>query len=101
MSKNKVTIISLLAGLTVALMLSPFASSWPDGLEKVAEKKGFLAKGEHAVFISPVPDYAMPGVKHEGLATSLAGVLGVLLVFGVGWGVERVLTRRRKVNQGL
>jgi cobalt/nickel transport protein len=101
MNKTKVIVVSLLAGLAVALILSPFASSWPDGLEKVAENKGFSSKGEHATIKSPVPDYAMPGIKHQGLATSLAGVLGVLLVFGVGWGVERVLAGRKKVNQGL
>ncbi|MDI6739863.1 MAG: PDGLE domain-containing protein [Candidatus Edwardsbacteria bacterium] len=94
MNKRTATLISLLAGLAVALILSPFASPWPDGLEKVAENKGFLEKGEHSVLSSPIPDYAMPGVKHEGLATSLAGVLGVLLIFGTGWGLQALLARK-------
>jgi cobalt/nickel transport protein len=38
--------IGLGASLLVALFLSPFASSSPDGLEKVAETGGFKEKGE-------------------------------------------------------
>lgn len=94
MKKRSVILISLLAGLAVALILSPFASPWPDGLEKIAENKGFREKGEHSVFSSPIADYAMPGVKHEGLATALAGVLGVLVVFGAGWGLQALLARK-------
>jgi cobalt/nickel transport protein len=95
MNKRPVILISLLAGLAVALLLSPFASPWPDGLEKVAEKRGFLDKGEHSVLNTPIADYAIPGVKHEGLATALAGVLGVLVVFGTGWGLQTLLARKK------
>lgn len=95
MKKRTVILISLLAGLAVALLLSPFASPWPDGLETVAEKKGFLEKGGHSVLSSPIADYVMPGVKHEGLATAFAGVLGVLVVFGTGWGLQALLIRKR------
>jgi cobalt/nickel transport system permease protein len=89
------------AGLGVAVLLgalaSPFASSFPDGLEKVAEKAGFLhrADGRPVWGSSPLPDYAVPGVKAEGLATGLAGAAGTAAVFAVGFLVLRLLRRRR------
>ena len=93
--KKKEIIIGLLAALFLAFIVSPFASSWPDGLEKVAEDKGFLERGEvEPVFSSPIPDYTWPGVKNERLATSMAGVVGTLIVFGAGYGLALLLRRK-------
>jgi len=87
-------IIGLGAALLLALALSPFASPWPDGLEKVAEQKGFLAKGERPpVLKAPVPDYAWPGVKNERHATRIAGAVGTLVTFGVAWGAAALMRR--------
>ena len=76
----------IIAGLSLAiflaLFLSPFASSYPDGLEKVAEKLGFIDR-ENAHLNSPLPDYTLPFVKNEKLSTSLAGVIGTILVFAI------------------
>ncbi|MDD5347253.1 MAG: PDGLE domain-containing protein [Candidatus Omnitrophica bacterium] len=81
--------------LLLALVLSPFASPWPDGLERVAEDKGFLEKGEVAPALSsPVPDYAWPGVKDEKAATASAGILGTLVVFGAGWGLAGLIKKK-------
>ncbi len=89
----------LLAAVLLALLLSPFASPWPDGLERVAENKGFLEKSEvKPALRSPVPDYLMPGIKNERLATAVAGVLGTLLVFAAGW-VTALLLRRIAKNR--
>ena len=38
---------------------------------------------------SPIPDYALPGVRRQGLATALAGLFGTLLVFGSGYLLAR------------
>jgi cobalt/nickel transport protein len=82
----------LLAALILAFFISPFASSSPDGLEKVAEDKGFLEKGEVAPAVtSPMPDYAWPGVNRESLATGLAGIFGTLLVFGTAYGIGTIV----------
>jgi len=73
------------AGLVIAVVLavaSPLASSHPDGLEWVAEQKGFL-DAARAPFYEIIPDYVLPGISNEALATILAGVVGLLLVFGV------------------
>ncbi|HNQ50864.1 MAG TPA: PDGLE domain-containing protein [Candidatus Omnitrophota bacterium] len=94
MNKKEI-LFGLLAALFLAMALSPFASSFPDGLERVAEDKGFLEKGEaEPVVASPVPDYSWPGVKSEKLATSAAGVAGTLLVFGAACGFGALLKKK-------
>lgn len=75
----------LIGGIGIALLLailSPLASSNPDGLEKVAEDLGFLSKGQGPLY-NIIPDYVFPGIHDEKLATIIAGVLGVLLIASV------------------
>lgn len=94
---RKIILAGLFIAVAIALFLSPFASQSPDGLEKVAEDKGFLHKGEgQEVFSAPIPDYTMPGVKQEGIATSLAGLIGTLLVFAVAYGLGYSLRKGAK-----
>lgn len=89
------TLKVFIAAIIVAACLSPFASSFPDGLERVAGDKGFLNKGEgKEVIASPIPDYAFPGVRNEVLATSTAGVLGTLLTFGAAYGLGKMVRKR-------
>ena len=89
---KKEYIAGLFIALFLAAVLSPFASPWPDGLEKVAEDKGFIEKGEvKPTVTSPMPDYAIPGVKNEALATSAAGIIGTLIVFLAGCGLAAAL----------
>ncbi|MBU1912714.1 MAG: PDGLE domain-containing protein [Candidatus Omnitrophica bacterium] len=93
MNKRNI-IFGLLIALLLAILLSPFASPWPDGLEKVAEDKGFLEKGEvQPSFTSPIPDYSWPGIGSEKIATSMAGIIGTLIVFGMGYGVAALLKK--------
>jgi cobalt/nickel transport system permease protein len=73
------------AGLAIALLLaiaSPLASAYPDGLEWAAEQRGFLDAAQGPLY-KVIPDYVLPGVSNEALATILAGVFGTLLVLGV------------------
>ncbi len=94
MNKKEV-IFGLLAAVLLAVLISPFASSHPDGLERVAGDKGFLEKGEVTPALSsPVPGYAWPGVRNEKLATSLAGAAGTLAVFGLGYLMAAAVRKR-------
>lgn len=71
-----------IAGLAVALavvLLSPFASANPDGLERVAADLGFLDRGADAPY-TLIPDYTLPGLESPWLATIAAGIVGVLVV---------------------
>jgi len=93
---KKTVLIVLLAALAVAVLLSPFASSSPDGLERVAEDLGFIEKGEESMIKSPIPDYTFPGIKSEKVATALAGAVGTLLTFGAVYALGRAATRKKK-----
>jgi len=93
MDKN-MFLVGLLIALLLAIFLSPFASPWPDGLEKVAENKGFINLGEvQPVITSPIPDYVWPGIKSERLATSVAGLVGTLILCGSGLGLGYFLKK--------
>ena len=79
----------LLGGLLVAaglaLFVSGFASSSPDGLEKVAGDKGFLeAARDHLFADGPLADYTVRGIDNQRLSTGLSGLIGVLVTFGLG-----------------
>jgi cobalt/nickel transport system permease protein len=72
-------------GLAIAILLaiaSPLASQHPDGLEWVAEQQGFLDK-QQASSYEIIPDYTMPGIEDSNVATIAAGIVGVIIVFGV------------------
>lgn len=74
-----------IAGLMIALalaFLSPLASAYPDGLEAVAAQSGFLQQATDAPY-SIIPDYALPGISNEALATIIAGIIGVVIVLAV------------------
>jgi cobalt/nickel transport system permease protein len=81
---------SLLA--IVLAVLSPLASSHPDGLEWVAEQHGFLA-GIKEAFYNLMPDYVMPGINNPAIATIAAGILGAAIVFGIAYGIARAEKR--------
>ena len=88
---------ALAASLALAGLLSPFASTSPDGLERVAKDKGFIEKGKG----DPVwkwtflQDYVTPGIANRLIATASAGVIGTVIVFGCTYGIARVLKRKR------
>ncbi|WP_066635043.1 PDGLE domain-containing protein [Desulfolucanica intricata] len=94
---KKLLLASFVVALLVAALMSPFASSSPDGLERVAEDKGFLHKAEgQEVIKSPIPDYVFPGLKNEAVATSVAGVAGTVLTFGFLLVFGKILSKKTK-----
>ena len=94
MSRRALIVVGLLVTLVLAGGVSYFASSDPDGLNKVAADQGF-AKGEkkHASEDSPFAGYETSGVGNDALSGGLAGVVGVAVTFliagGVIWAVRR------------
>lgn len=97
----KLAVGGLLLALALAALVSPWASSAPDGLEKVAETAGFSAQGEEPPVwrLAPLPDYTVPGVEAEAVSTGLAGIIGTAAVFGLGFVLVK-LVGRRAVRQG-
>ena len=79
----------LALGLAVALILaffvSPYASSEPDGLEKVSIEEGFDDTArDHPLADAPLADYGVEGVDDARLSTGLAEIIGVAICFAVG-----------------
>ena len=83
--------IALLICLAIAF-ISPLASSSPDGLEKVAEDKGFMEEAVEAPY-ELITDYVLPGIENEALATILAGLIGTLVLFGAVCGLAWLIRR--------
>ncbi len=86
----------LLVAAALAFFVSPYASSSPDGLNKVAQDKGFDATAEeHALDDSPLAGYAVEGVENESISKGLSGIIGVALTFGVGMIIFGLVVRRK------
>jgi len=100
-AKRPVTLAGLVvAGLVVAVALaffvSPHASSQPDGLNKVAADHGIAARQRpHALQGAPTAGYAVKGIDDDRLSTGVAGVIGVAVVFGAGFGVFAIVRRSK------
>jgi len=95
MSRKRMLIVFAAVSGALAAFVSPFASKFPDGLEKVAGKLGFVDRGS-AVLSSPAPGYSMPGMTGERLSGSVAGVLGAGIVFLCAYLVGRLLSSARE-----
>jgi cobalt/nickel transport protein len=86
--------------LVIAILLSPFASKNPDGLDRVAQDLAFESKAQETTIAHKLPfaavfeEYAMRGVP-EAVATPLAGLTGTLATFGLAWTLGKVMVRRR------
>ncbi|MBR8832258.1 MAG: hypothetical protein N5P05_003510 [Chroococcopsis gigantea SAG 12.99] len=99
---NRIFILSGLgAALAVAVFLSPFASTNPDGLDRVSQDLKFHHKEAEKPLATKLPfahifdGYALRGVP-EGVATPLAGLLGTLATFGIAWGIGKMATGKSK-----
>ena len=93
--QSKFLIAGFVLSLVLAGVVSNFASSNPDGLEKVAEDIGFLDSAkDHTYADGPLADYGVKGIENERLSTGTAGVIGVIATAGVSTGLFFVLRRK-------
>lgn len=88
----------VLAGLALAaalaFLVSPQASSEPDGLNRVAIDEGFAdEESNHALDDSPTAGYETRGVDDDRLSTGVAGLIGVGVTFAVAGGLLLVVRR--------
>jgi ABC-type transporter Mla subunit MlaD len=86
----------LLVALVLAFFVSRYASSSPDGLNKVAIDQGFADQEvEHATAEGPLAGYGVKGVDDEGLSTGLSGIIGVAICFGLGLVLFVIFSNRK------
>jgi cobalt/nickel transport protein len=84
--------------LLVAIFLSPWASSHPDGLDRVSQDHNFAERATEDTLARRLPfyamfdEYALRGVP-SAVATPFAGLLGTLATFGLAWGAGKLLVK--------
>ena len=96
MSKNrKFYIGGFIVSLFLAGVVSFYASSSPDGLEKVAEDIGFIETAKentnNDVILS---DYGVKGIDNPRLSTGAAGVIGVIATGAISTGFFLLIRRK-------
>jgi cobalt/nickel transport system permease protein len=87
----------ILTGVLITLavvLLSPFASASPDGLERVASDIGFLNTAQSASY-QVIPDYTIPFLGETPISTIVAGVIGVIVVLAIAFVTGRSLQSRK------
>jgi cobalt/nickel transport system permease protein len=87
-------LLSLAVAVALALMLSPLASSLPDGLEWVAARYHLFLPSV-AGFEGLVSGYVLPNVDHPYVTRVLAGMVGAAVVFSFAWLLARQFKRPR------
>jgi len=117
-SGRKAKDVVIVAGITIALALAIiapyYASTYPDGLDStflsaygakdvttvhIDEAKAVSAEGAVAEktgntfsWQAPLPDYAIPGMDKPGEAMAI--IFGVLVLFALGFGISRFISRK-------
>ena len=98
MRKNIWLLVSI---LFITGVLSSFASSSPDGLERVAKDVGFAELENPHSIPTVMSDYSLAWIPSNFLATSTAGLIGA----GLTWLFITIIcqylkkTKRRKENE--
>jgi cobalt/nickel transport protein len=117
-NSQKAKDILIITGITIALAITIFApyyaSTYPDGLDstflsaygvkevstvhidesKVGPAKAAVADttGNTFAWQAPLPDYSLPGFDKPGEVLAL--LFGVLVLFVLGFGISRFITRK-------
>ncbi|MFE4665134.1 energy-coupling factor ABC transporter permease [Streptomyces sp. NPDC056716] len=95
-SRRSLWIGGLVTSVVLAGFVSFYASANPDGLERVAEDKGFADSAEeHANADSPLADYGIQNIDNARLSGGLAGVIGVGATVVAGSAIFWAVRRRR------
>lgn len=91
--------VGVAVALALAFFLSPYASSQPDGLNKVAIDQGFDKQEQpHALEGLPTAGYGMRGIESDRLSTGLAGLIGVGVTFAIGLGLFALVRATRRTS---
>jgi len=91
-------IVGLGIALLIGVFLSPFASSDPDGLDRVSQDLQFEDRAVEDAPAGKLPfaqvfdEYALKGVP-EAVATPLAGLVGTLATFGLALAIGKLVVK--------
>ncbi|MBM3746720.1 MAG: cobalt transporter [Acidobacteria bacterium] len=82
-----------LAAVLLAAVGVLFASTYPDGLEKMAQALG-LEEHARALYSTPLADYSLRWLGSSWTAQAVAGLLGLTVIFGLLILLGRMFARR-------
>jgi cobalt/nickel transport protein len=96
MDKNKKFLAAgFLVSIFLAGVVSFYASSDPDGLEKVAGDIGFIETAkDHTYAEGALADYGVKGIENERASVGIAGVIGVFGTAVVAGVMFRFIARK-------
>ena len=98
---GELVVYGLLIAGSLALFVAPFASPWPDGLEKVAATLGFASRATaHSAGMAPFPEYRLPGGQSPVWVTAWIGAIGTGVAFGLAWLLARWLIPGGATSRG-
>ena len=96
MSIRRFVSIAIFLSVLIAGVLSYFASSHPDGLEKVSADKGLNAQETtSATSDSFFADYGIAGLENS---TGLAGIIGVVITGIAGYALIKWVSKSSTKN---
>ena len=94
-SNRKFYASALLVSALLAGGASFYASSSPDGLEKVAEDVGFIETAkDHTFGDFALSDYGISGLENARLSVGFAGLIGVLVTAVVALGLFMLIRKK-------
>lgn len=94
-STRRLIVAGLLLTLLIAVVVSQFASSAPDGLEYVAQQEGFIdTASTHDLAGAPLADYGSNLTDNDWVNTAVAGLAGTLATLGLGYGIFWLMRKR-------
>ncbi|NCU78555.1 MAG: hypothetical protein EBV61_04290 [Actinobacteria bacterium] len=98
-SNRKFFASAVIVSAILAGGVSFYASSSPDGLEKVASDIGFIETAkDHTLADSKLADYGVAGVKNERLSVGLSGLIGVAATSFFGLGLFILIRKKPEVK---
>ncbi len=94
MNKQLVVIAVIVVFLAVFI---PFASSSPDGLERMVENFG--VKERAPIWNGIMSDYTISAIADPYVSTLLAGIFGTIMVLIAGFFLGKVITPKNQVSE--
>jgi len=91
---KRVFFLFFIISIFLAVFLSPFASSSPDGLERVAESKNFINKEVESHGFDLFEDYNFKFIKNEKVSTAFSGFVGTIGVFFITYFIFKLISKK-------
>ncbi len=88
------TLVATIAIVIFLIILLPFASSNPDGLEKVVIMYG--GQEHQSLWNGIMADYSFFSIGNQYISTLLAGIFGVVAVLVAGLVISKVMATTHK-----